>query len=100
MRNYLVFFHIEQLRYVVIELKTGKFKPEYAGEPGFYVALVDDKLKRDAHATTVGVLICGEHNKRAVQYARNQSLVPQAVSTYAHEGLPLEERRLLPPQRR
>jgi hypothetical protein len=38
----LLFFHIEQSRYVVIELKTGKFPPEYAGKLTFYVALVDD----------------------------------------------------------
>ncbi|MFC9334291.1 PDDEXK nuclease domain-containing protein [Arthrobacter sp. NPDC057009] len=38
----LLFFHIEKLRYVVIELKTGKFQPEYAGKLNFYVALVDD----------------------------------------------------------
>ncbi|WP_367651607.1 PDDEXK nuclease domain-containing protein [Curtobacterium sp. MCPF17_052] len=42
----MLFFHVEQLRYVVIELKTGKFKPEYLGQLGFYVALVDDKLRR------------------------------------------------------
>jgi RecB family endonuclease NucS len=37
----LLFFHVEQLRYVVIELKTGRFKPEYLAQLGFYVALVD-----------------------------------------------------------
>ncbi|WP_342211727.1 PDDEXK nuclease domain-containing protein [Arthrobacter sp. TS-15] len=44
--------------YIVIELKTGKFKPEYAGKLNFYIALVDDRLRRDAHAETVGILIC------------------------------------------
>ena len=38
----LLFFHVEQPRYVVIELKTGKFQPEYAGKLDFYVALVDE----------------------------------------------------------
>ncbi|WP_338145554.1 PDDEXK nuclease domain-containing protein [Cryobacterium lactosi] len=46
----LLFFHVEQLRYVVIELKTGKFQPEHAGQLGFYISLVDDKLRRAAHA--------------------------------------------------
>ena len=32
-------FHVEQLRYYVIELKTGKFQPEYVGKPNFYIAL-------------------------------------------------------------
>ena len=43
----LLFFHIEQSRYVVMELKTGKFQPEYAGKLNFYVALVDDVLRRE-----------------------------------------------------
>src|SRR5665811_242632 len=41
----LLFFHVVQLRYVVIELKAGKFRPEYAGKLGFYVGVVDDKLR-------------------------------------------------------
>ncbi|MBG6215577.1 putative nuclease of restriction endonuclease-like (RecB) superfamily [Arthrobacter sp. CAN_A6] len=39
----LLFFHVQQLRYVVIKLKAGKFQPEYAGKINFYVTLVDDK---------------------------------------------------------
>ena len=45
--------------YFVIELKTGKFQPEYAGKLNFYIVLVDDRLRREAHAVTVGILICG-----------------------------------------
>jgi hypothetical protein len=41
-----LFFHIEQSRCAVIELKTGKFQPEYAGKLNFYGALVDDVLRR------------------------------------------------------
>nr|WP_323511894.1 PDDEXK nuclease domain-containing protein [Subtercola sp. RTI3] len=43
----LLFFHTEQLRYVVIELKMGKFEPGYTGQLGFYIAVVDDKMRRD-----------------------------------------------------
>jgi hypothetical protein len=41
--------------YFVIELKTGKFQPEYAGKLNFYIALVDDWLRREAHADPVGI---------------------------------------------
>jgi hypothetical protein len=64
----LLFFHVEQLRYGV-ELKTGKSQPEYAGKLGFDVALVDDKLKCDAHARTVGILICGSRLPAALDDA-------------------------------
>ncbi|RLP69455.1 DUF1016 domain-containing protein [Mycetocola manganoxydans] len=50
----LLFFHVVQLRYVVVELKTGKFQPEYAGKLGFYIAVVDDKLRLATHNPTVG----------------------------------------------
>lgn len=89
-------FHVEQLRYFVIELKTGKFQPEYAGKLNFYVALVDDQLKRPAHGETVGILICGSKNEHSVRYAPGRSDSPMAVSTYTHESLPAAERDVLP----
>ena len=42
----LLFFHVEQLRYVVVELKTGKFEPEHLGQLSFYIALVNDQQTR------------------------------------------------------
>ncbi|WP_318255423.1 PDDEXK nuclease domain-containing protein [Agrococcus baldri] len=51
------------MRYVVFELKAGKFKPEYTGQLGFYVAVVDDLIKRSQHAPTVGILLCSDKNE-------------------------------------
>jgi hypothetical protein len=66
----LLLFHVEQLRYVVVELKIGRFKPDYAGQLGFYVALVDDQPRRpDRHAPTVGILLCAGRNDRVVRYS-------------------------------
>ena len=73
---------------MVVELKTGKFQPEYAGKLQFYIALVDDKLRRPAHSPTLGILICGSRNEHTVSYALNQSKTPMAVSTYTYETLP------------
>jgi predicted nuclease of restriction endonuclease-like (RecB) superfamily len=92
----LLFFHVEQLRYVVIELKTGKFQPEHAGKLAFYVSLVDDRLRRDAHAPTVGILICGDRNDHTVRYALGRSGSPMAVSTYTYDSLPPSEKNALP----
>lgn len=92
----LLFFHVEQLRYFVIELKTGKFQPEYAGKLNFYVALVDDRLKREAHAPTVGILICGSKNDHTVRYALGRSTSPLAVSAYTYDQLPAADRSLVP----
>lgn len=92
----LLFFHTEQLRYVVVELKTGKFEPGFAGQLGFYIALVDDTMRRDYHRPTVGILICGSRNDRTVRYALGRTASPMAVSTYAYDALPAAERHVLP----
>ncbi|MEC5180858.1 PDDEXK nuclease domain-containing protein [Arthrobacter sp. CG_A4] len=92
----LLFFHIEQSRYVVIELKTGKFQPEYAGKLNFYVALVDDELRRGHHNETIGILICGTKNDRSVRYSLGRSTSPMAVSAYTYDKLPPDEQQALP----
>ena len=92
----LLFFHIEQLRYVVIELKTGRFRPAWAGQLNFYVALVDDVLRRDFHNETVGILICGTKNDRSVRYSLGRSTSPMAVAAYTYDKLPAAEQRALP----
>ena len=89
----LLLFHIEQLRYVVIELKTGKFQPEYAGKLNFYVALVDDVLRREYHNETVGILICGTKNDRSVRYSLGRSTLPMAVAAYTYDKLPVAEQK-------
>jgi predicted nuclease of restriction endonuclease-like (RecB) superfamily len=92
----LLFFHIEQSRYVVIELKTGKFQPEYAGKLNFYVALVDDVLRREHHNETIGILICGTKNDRSVRYSLGRSTSPMAVAAFTYDKLPLDEQQALP----
>ncbi|MGO4188517.1 PDDEXK nuclease domain-containing protein [Pseudarthrobacter sp. TAF60_1] len=92
----LLFFHIEQSRYVVIELKTGKFQPEFAGKLNFYVALVDDVLRRDHHNETIGILICGTKNDRSVRYSLGRSTSPMAVAAYTYDKLPPAEQQALP----
>lgn len=79
----LLFFHVEQLRYVVIELKVTKFTPADAGQLGFYVALVDDRLRiPDKHQPTIGILLVAEKNDTVVRYALAGSAQPVAVSRY------------------
>jgi predicted nuclease of restriction endonuclease-like (RecB) superfamily len=92
----LLFFHIEQLRYVVVELKIGKFTPADAGQLGFYVALVDDRLRREQHRPTVGLLLCANANTTTVRYSLGASTSPMAVSTYTYDTLPAAERAALP----
>jgi predicted nuclease of restriction endonuclease-like (RecB) superfamily len=93
----LLLFHVEQVRYVVVELKVGKFRPEHAGQLGFYVQIVDDQLRRpDRHAPTVGILLCTSRGDQTVRYALRSQNAPMAVSTYTFDTLPVAERAALP----
>jgi len=93
----LLFFNIPQVRYVVVELKIGKFEPEFAGKLGFYIAVVDDRLRDHArHAPTVGILMCADRNDTVVRYALSGSTQPMAVAGYTYDALPPAERAALP----
>lgn len=93
----LLLFHAPQVRYVVVELKIGRFKPDYAGQLGFYVALVDDQLRHpDRHAPTVGILLCAGRNDRVVRYSLGGAASPMAVADYTYDTLPAAERSALP----
>ncbi|WP_231880390.1 PDDEXK nuclease domain-containing protein [Microbacterium sp. H83] len=90
----LLFFHVEQLRYVVIELKTTAFTPADAGQLGFYVAVVDESIRlRDKHAPTIGILLVAGKNDTVVRYALASTSQPVAVSRYE---LSAEDQRSLP----
>ncbi|RBY83556.1 DUF1016 domain-containing protein [Geodermatophilus sp. TF02-6] len=92
----LLFFHVEQLRYVVVELKVGKFAPEFAGKLGFYVSVVDDLIAKPQHNPTVGLLLCADRNERVVRYSLGNTAQPMAVSTYTYDTLPPAEQQALP----
>lgn len=92
----LLFFHVEQLRYIVIELKSGPFKPEHVGQLGFYVNVVDDLIRKDQHAPTVGILLVADKSEAVVRYALGGATQPMAVSSYTYETLPEDEKAALP----
>lgn len=92
----LLFFHATQLRYVVIELKVGRFEPGFAGQLGFYVALADDRLRLPIHNPTVGILLCTDRNEAVVRYSLGATDQPLAVSTYTYDALPAPEKQALP----
>jgi predicted nuclease of restriction endonuclease-like (RecB) superfamily len=68
----------------------------YAGKLNFYVALVDDLLRREHHNETIGILICGTKNHRSVRYSLGRSTSPMAVAAYTYDKLPAAEQRALP----
>lgn len=93
----LLFYHLKLKCYVVIELKTGKFVPEYAGKLNFYLSAVDDILKTEQDNEAIGLLLCREKNKLIAEYALKDMTKPIGISEYKLFGeLPDEFEDALP----
>jgi len=92
----LLLVHVPTNRFVVVELKAGRFRPDHLGQLNFYIAAVNGLVKFPGMAPTVGILVCGSKHEPTVRYALDGSAQPIAVSSYTYETLPDEERNLLP----
>ena len=93
----LLFYNTRIHCYVVIELKAGKFKPEYAGKLNFYLSAIDDMLKNDNDKPSIGILLCKEKDKLTVEYALRDINKPIGVSEYKlSDFLPQEFADTLP----
>ena len=93
----LLFYHPKRRRYVVIELKAGKFKPEHLGQLGFYLTAVDAQIKHPQDGPTIGLLLCRSQNKVVAEYALRNNAQPLGVAEYQLlESLPAELQTSLP----
>lgn len=78
----LLFYNLNLRCYVVIELKTGEFKPDYAGQLNFYLSAVDGLLKSEHDNPTIGLLLCKSKNNVVAEYALKDMSKPIGVSEY------------------
>lgn len=78
----LLFYNIKLKCYVVIELKTNEFKPEYAGKLSFYLTAVDEILKESNDNHTIGLLLCKTKNNIVCEYALRDMNKPMGISEY------------------
>ena len=67
---------------VAIELKVGKFKPEYVSKMDFYLEGLDRQIKKNDENPSVGLLLCASKNDEVVEYAMSRTLSPMMVSQY------------------
>ncbi|MDR2721002.1 MAG: PDDEXK nuclease domain-containing protein [Puniceicoccales bacterium] len=84
----LLFFHRGLQCLVAIELKIGKFKPEYMGQLEFYLEALDRDVRCSNENPSIGILLCQEADRSVIEYAMSRSLSPTMVAEY--------ERRLIP----
>ena len=78
----LLFYHLDLRCYIVIELKTTEFKPEYIGQLGFYVTAVNETLKKKTDNPTIGLLLCKNKDRLTAKWALKSINVPIGISSY------------------
>ena len=93
----LLFYHLKLRCYVVIELKTGEFKPEYAGQLNFYLSAVDSRIKSKDNNSSIGIILCKKKDKIIAEYALRSLRKPMGVSEYKLlRTIPEKYRKVLP----
>jgi predicted nuclease of restriction endonuclease-like (RecB) superfamily len=78
----LLFYHLKLRRYMVIDLKTVAFQPEFAGKMNFYLAAVDDLLRHPDDEPAIGLIICKTKNQVVAEYALRNLTTPIGISEY------------------
>jgi predicted nuclease of restriction endonuclease-like (RecB) superfamily len=78
----LLFYHLRLRRYVVIELKAEKFKPEHLGQLGFYLTAVDEMLLHEQDSPTIGLLLCKSKNEVVAEWALRDTSQPFGIADY------------------
>ena len=88
----LLFFHRGLQCLVAIELKIGKFKPEYVSKLDFYLEALDRQVKKENENPSVGLLLCATKNDEVVEYSMSRTMSPMLVSEYK---LQLPDKKIL-----
>ncbi len=88
----LLFFHRSLNALVAIELKVGRFEPEYLGKLSFYLEALDRDHKKPHENPAIGVLLCANKDDEVVEYALSRSLSPALIAEYQTQ---LPDKKLL-----
>ncbi len=94
----LLLYHRRLKSLIAVELKIGKFKPEYAGKMSFYLTALNETVKLPDESPSIGIIICKDKARTTVEFALKETSQPIGVATYtlAHQ-LPKEYQHVLPP---
>jgi predicted nuclease of restriction endonuclease-like (RecB) superfamily len=93
----LVFYHVRLHCFVLLELKTGPFKPEYAGKMNFYLSAADDLLRSAGDGPSIGLILCRDKDRVTAEYALRDIQKPIGISEYQlTKALPQELKSSLP----
>ncbi|HRD70525.1 MAG TPA: PDDEXK nuclease domain-containing protein [Legionella sp.] len=88
----LLFFHRGLNCLVAVELKVGRFEPEYLGKLSFYLEGLDRTVKKTHENPSIGLLLCASKDKEVVEFSLNRTLSPALIAEYQ---IQLPDKKLL-----
>lgn len=92
----LLFYHVRLKSYVVIELKTKEFEPEFIGKLNFYLSAIDSLVKAPEDGATIGMLLCKTKENLNVEFALRDVNKPIGVSAFTFNELPVNIKNAMP----
>ena len=93
----LLFFNRRLRSLVAVELKSGKFKPEYAGKMNYYLSALDEYVKMPDENPSIGIILCRSMNEKKVEFSFRDMTKPMGVATYhSSSELPEAYKNILP----
>jgi len=78
----LLFYHLKMRCFIVIDLKKGDFRPEYAGKMNFYCSAVDDLIRYKGDRSTIGLILCQTKDKIMAEYSLRDINSPIGISEF------------------
>lgn len=95
-RTDLLFYHTRLKCYVIIELKTKEFEPEFTGKLNFYISAINELLKDDYDKPVIGILLCKNKDNYEVEFSLKDVNNPIGVSSFHYTELADEIKAALP----
>lgn len=92
----LLFYHRDLKSLIAVELKAEKFKPEHSGKMAFYLAALDDQVKKEDENPSLGIIICKGKKRTIVEYALKNINQAVGIATYRFKDLPKNVAKFLP----
>jgi len=93
----LLFYHLHLRCFVVVELKAGRFRPEYAGKLNFYLSAIDSQMKHPTDNPSIGLILCRTKDSVEAEYSLRDIQKPIGISEYhLTQALPKEMENQLP----
>jgi len=89
----LLLYHRRLRTLIAVELKIGKFIPEYAGKMSFYLSVLNDTVKLKDENPSIGIIICKDKKNQPIGVAtyKLSKELPTSLKEYLPTPVEIEK---------